>query len=89
LASPKSFISAGTSSARMTVASKMMPAAIPTARDLISKPGLDDSTRNANIRISAPLVTSLPVLARPSSIALSVEPVSSYASRIRDSMKTS
>jgi hypothetical protein len=61
----------------MTVASKMMPAAIPTARDLISKPGLVDRTRNANMRISAPLVTSLPVRANPSSMARLVEPVSS------------
>ena len=63
-------ISAGTSRARITVASKMIPAARPIANSLISKPGLDESTRNANIRISAALVTSLPVRARPSSIAL-------------------
>ena len=82
-------ISAGTSSARMTVASKMIPAAMPIASGLTSYPGLVESTRKANIRISAPLVTSLPVRARPSSIARSVEPVSSYASRIADSMNTS
>ena len=47
----------------------MIPAASPIANSLISKPGLDESTRNANIRISAALVTSLPVRASPSSIA--------------------
>ena len=73
----------------MTVASKMIPAARPIASGLISYPGLVESTRNANMRTSAALVTSLPVRASPSSIALSVEPVSSYASRIRVSMKTS
>jgi hypothetical protein len=36
LASPSRRISAGTSKARMTVASKMIPAARPIARDLIS-----------------------------------------------------
>ena len=41
------------------------------------------------MRMSAALVTSLPVRASPSSIARRVEPVSSYASRIRVSMKTS
>ena len=51
--------------------------------------GLVDSTRNEHIRISAALVTSLPVRASPSSIARSVEPVSSYASRMRESMNTS
>ena len=73
-ASPSSFISAGTSSARITVASKMIPAARPIANSLISKPGLEERTRNANMRISAALVTSFPVRARPSSIARSVEP---------------
>ena len=76
-ARPSRRISAGTSSARITVASKMIPAASPIANSLISKPGLDESTRNANIRISAALVTSLPVRASPSSIAFSVDPVSS------------
>ena len=36
LASPSSFISEGTSSARITVASKMIPAARPIASGLIS-----------------------------------------------------
>src|SRR5437867_7408242 len=53
LASPSSRISAGTSKARMTVASKMIPAARPIASGLISKPGLEESTRKANIRIKA------------------------------------
>src|SRR2546430_3774907 len=43
---PSSRISAGTSKARITVASKMIPAARPIANSLISKPGLEESTRN-------------------------------------------
>src|SRR5438094_407986 len=39
----------------------MIPAARPIANSLISKPGLEDRTRNANMRISAALVTSFPV----------------------------
>ena len=86
---PSSFIRDGRSSARMTVASKMIPPARPIASAFTSYPGLDESTRKANMRIRAALVTSLPVRARPSSIALSVEPVSSYASRMREIMNTS
>src|SRR5439155_2784369 len=43
--------------------------------------GLMESTRKANMRISAPPVTSLPVRASPSSMALSVEPVASLDER--------
>ena len=68
----------------MIVASKMIPAARPMPNCLMSVPGLVDNTKNANIRTSAALVTSLPVRASPSSIALSVERVSSYASRMRE-----
>ena len=47
---------AGTSSARITVASNTMPAASPIPNCLMSVPGLVDSTKNANIRTSAALV---------------------------------
>src|SRR4029077_19973102 len=80
---------AGTSRARITVASKMIPAAKPMPNCLISVPGLVESTKKANISTSAALVTSLPVRASPSSTAFLVLFVSSYASRIRVSMKTS
>ena len=59
----------GTSSARITVASKMIPAARPIPNCLMSTPGPVESTKNANMSTSAALVTSLPVRARPSAIA--------------------
>ena len=59
----------GTSSALITVASKMIPAARPIPNCLMSVPGLVESTKNANISTSAALVTSLPVRASPSAIA--------------------
>ena len=64
----------GTSSARIIVASKMMPAARPMPNCLMSTPGLDESTKNANISTSAALVTSLPVRASPSETAFTVSP---------------
>ena len=67
----------------------MMPAASPMPNCLVSAPGLVDRTKNANIRTSAALVTSLPVRARPRPTAAGVSPVPSYASRIRVSMNTS
>ena len=73
----------------MTVASKMMPAERPMPNCLMSSPGLLESTKNANIRISAALVTSLPVRASPCSIDFGVSWPSSYSSRMRASMKTS
>src|SRR3954451_21171231 len=77
LALPSKRIVAGTSKARTTVASKMIPAASPIASSLISKPGPEERARKAHISTSAELVTSLPVRARPSSPAFDVEPVSS------------
>ena len=62
----------GTSSARMIVASKMIPAARPIANCLTSGPGLVDSEKNANMSTSAALVTSFPVRASPRSIARGV-----------------
>ena len=47
----------------------------------MSTPGLDASTKNANIRTSAALVTSFPVRARPSATALLVSPVAAQQSR--------
>src|SRR5437762_1030801 len=44
---------AGTSSARITVASKMIPAASAIPNCLTSTPGLVESTKNANISTSA------------------------------------
>jgi hypothetical protein len=79
----------GTSSARMTVASKMIPAASPMPNCLMSGPGLVDRTKNANMSTSAALVTSFPVRASPSATAWSVSWCSSYSSRIRVSMNTS
>ena len=61
----------------MTVASKMIPAESPIANCLMSGPGLVESEKKANISTSAALVTSLPVRASPSSIALFVTCVSS------------
>ena len=55
----------------------------------MSGPGPVESEKNANMSTSAALVTSFPVRASPSSIARFVSPVSSYASRMRVSMKTS
>ena len=69
LASPSRRMSAGTSRARMTVASKMIPAASPIASSLISKPGPWRGRGTRTSGSSAALVTSLPVRARPSSIA--------------------
>ena len=40
----------------MTVASKMIPAASPIPNCLMSRPGLEERTRKANMRISAALV---------------------------------
>src|SRR6266545_357623 len=79
----------GTSSARITVASKMIPAASPMPNCLMSRLGPVDIEKKANISTSAALVTSFPVRINPREIAFGVEPVSSYASRIRVSMKTS
>ena len=53
----------------MIVASKMIPAASPIPNCLMSTPGLEESTKNANISTSAALVTSLPVRASPSETA--------------------
>src|ERR687887_1209084 len=74
---PATRMIAGTSRPRMTVASKMIPAARPIPNCLMSVPGLVESTKNANISTSAALVTSLPVRARPSATESFVRPVSS------------
>src|SRR5262249_22343802 len=58
---PKRRISDGTSSARIRVASMMIPAASPIANCLTSGPGLGESEKNASISTRAALVTSLPV----------------------------
>ena len=86
---PISVMIDGTSSARITVASKMIPAASPIPNCLMSTLGPVESTKNANISTSAALVTSFPVRASPIAIASFVSCTWSYASRIRVSMKTS
>ena len=86
---PISTMTAGTRSARITVASKMIPAASPIPNCLMSVPGPVESTKNANISTSAALVTSFPVRASPSATASRVFPVSSYVSRMRVNRKTS
>ena len=81
---PNSDTTAGTSSARITVASSRMPAASPVASTLTSVSGPEASETNARNRISAALVTSRPVRPMPRTTAVSVEPVASYSSRMRD-----
>jgi hypothetical protein len=60
---------AGTSSARIMVASKMIPAASPIPNCLMSTPGPVESTKNANMRTSAALVTSLIITGIPEMVA--------------------
>ncbi len=86
---PSSVTRAGTSRARTTVASSAMPAARPVAKILSSVAGPAASATKAKTRMSAALVTSRPVAARPSTTARSVSPFSSYDSRMRLRMKTS
>jgi hypothetical protein len=56
----------------------MIPAASPVANTFTSVSGSDAIETNARNRISAALVTSLPVRPMPMTTALSVEPVRSY-----------
>ena len=72
---PNSDTTAGTSSARITVASSRMPAARPVASTLTSVSGPDASEMKARKRISAALVTSRPVRPIPRTTAVSVDPV--------------
>ena len=71
---PNSDTTAGTSSARITVASSMIPAASAVANTFTSVSGADDIDTNAKNRISAALVTSRPVRPTPRTTAASVEP---------------
>jgi hypothetical protein len=86
---PNSETTAGTSSALITVASSRIPAASPVAKTLTSVSGPEAIDTNARNKISAALVTSLPVRPMPRTTAESVEPVASNSSRILASMKTS
>jgi hypothetical protein len=86
---PISAITAGTISARMTVASSRIPAARPVASIFTSVSGPEAIEVNDRNRISAALVTRRPVLPMPCTTAVAVEPVRSYSSRIRLRMKTS
>ena len=81
---PNSETTAGTSSARMTVASIRIPAASPVARIFTTVSGPEAIDANAKNRISAALVTSRPVRARPKTTASSVSRVWSYSSRMRE-----
>jgi hypothetical protein len=86
---PISEITAGTISARITVASIRIPAASPVASIFTSVSGPDAIEMKARNRIRAALVTSLPVRPMPCTTAALVEPVRSYSSRIRERMNTS
>ena len=86
---PNSDTTAGTSSARITVASSRIPAASPVANIFRSVPGPEASETNARNRISAALVTRRPVRPIPRTTAVRVSPDSSYSSRIRVRMNTS
>ena len=81
---PNSETTAGTSSARMTVASIRIPAASPVARIFTSVSGPDAIDAKARNRIRAALVTSRPVRARPKTTASSVSPVWSYSSQLHE-----
>ena len=86
---PISEITAGTISARMIVASMRIPAASADGHHLhvgLRPEAIEMKVRN---RISAALVTSRPVRPMPWITAVSVEPVRSYSSRMRERMKTS
>jgi hypothetical protein len=84
-----SAITAGTISARITVASSRIPAASPVANIFRSVPGPEAIAVKAKNRISAALVTSRPVRPIPCTTAVSVEPVRSNSSRMRERMNTS
>ena len=72
----------------MIVASIKMPPPSAVAKIFASVPGWSAKATNARKRISAALVTRRPVRPIPSTTAASVEPVRSYAYRIRLMMKT-
>ena len=73
----------------MTVASRRMPTPKPVAMTLIRVIGAVLIATKARNRISAALVTRRPVRPIPRTIAVSVDPVASYSSRIRLRMNTS
>ena len=66
--------SAGTSSARTTVASMRMPTPSAVPRTLMSVPGAEARAAKAKNRISAAEVTSRPVRPRPVTTAAAVSP---------------
>jgi hypothetical protein len=66
-----------------------MPAPSAVANTLMSVFGPEAREAKARNKMSAALVTSLPVRPRPSVTAWRVEPVRSYSSRIRARMNTS
>ena len=66
-------MSAGTSNARMTVASKMIPAARPMPNCLMSTPGPDESTKNANMSTSAALILMFAFFVLSSSPGLDIK----------------
>lgn len=72
-----------------TIASIAIPAARAVAKVFTSVTGTVASATKARKRISAAEVTSLPVVANPSSTAREFDPVSSHTSRMRVRMKTS
>ncbi len=66
-----------------------MPTPSAVASTFTSVPGADASARKAQNRISAAQVSSRPVRPSPSTTAVRVEPLRSYSSRMRVSMKAS
>ena len=71
------------------VASSRMPAPSAVAMILTSSSGMAAMEANDRNRIRAAQVTRRPTRPRPWTMAVSVEPVASYSSRMRASRKTS
>jgi hypothetical protein len=80
---------AGSSSERMMMASRRIPAPRAVASILTAVSGVANRAGKARKRMSAALVASRPVRPMPRTTAWSVEPVASYSSRTRERMNTS
>ena len=87
--SPRSFITAGTSSMRMIVASRNRAAIMPKAMYFIITMSEKPNAPATTIMISAAAVMMPPVFAVPNWIACGVEAPSSRSSTIRDTRNTS
>ena len=89
LASPSSFIVAGTSTIRTMVASTKMAVARPRPNILIAGSSPSTKPRKTEIMISAAEVITRAVLAMPRTTEASLSPVAAYSSRTRESRNTS